>query len=101
MAEAGVVTISGTGAGPYTVTLSSLTGEGTLRISVPAGAAADAAGNASAASAASAAFNADSVAPTLLLGAPSAGYTNTGPVIYAATHGGATAVSLSTATSRW
>jgi hypothetical protein len=96
-AEAGVVTISGTGAGPYTVTLSSLTGEGTLRISVPAGAAADAAGNASAASAASAAFNADSVAPTLLLGAPSAGYTNTGPVTYAATYGGATAVSLSTA----
>ncbi len=93
----GSVTISGAGAGPYTVALGSLTGEGTLRISVPPGVASDAAGNTNSASAASAFVSVDSVAPTLVLSAPSAAYANTGPVTYTATYGGATAVSLTAA----
>lgn len=51
-AAAGSVTVSGTDAGPYTITLAQLTGTGTLAIALPAGAGQDADGNPSFASAA-------------------------------------------------
>lgn len=50
------VNLSGSGAGPYTVTLSDLTGAGTLAITIKAGACVDAIGNQNPASATSAAF---------------------------------------------
>ena len=53
-ATAGSVTISGSGAGPYTVTLSNISGSGTLGITVKAGACSDVAGNSNTASSPSA-----------------------------------------------
>ena len=55
-AAAGSVSITGSGAGPYTVTLSSITGGGTLGITVKAASCADGAGNANPAGSPSAVF---------------------------------------------
>lgn len=58
-------TIAIAGSGPYTVTLSNIAGNGTLKIAVKAGAAADTAGNANVVSSASTAFNVDNILPTV------------------------------------
>src|SRR4030095_7419243 len=79
-----------------TVTLSSITGDGTLGISIAAGTATDAAGNTASATGPSTTFTVDNTAPTVSIGAPSASTTSAGPVTYTITYSGASAVALST-----
>ena len=80
-------TIGVTGTGTTrTVTLSSITGDGALGISIAAGTASDLAGNTAPAAGPSATFTADNTPPTVTIGAPSASLTRNGPVTYAITY---------------
>ena len=76
--------VSGSGLS-YTVTVSSIAGDGTLGISIAAGTATDLAGN-QAPAASSTAFTVDNTAPTILIGSPSASYTAGGPITYTVTY---------------
>ena len=92
---AGVVdTVSGTGSS-RTVKISSITGNGTLSISIAASTATDSVGNETIAYGPSTAFAADQVPPSIALSAPSVTTTNTGPVTYTVTYTGASSISLS------
>ena len=71
----GAVSVSGSGTS-YVVTVSGITGDGTLGISIAAGTASDLAGNLAPASAASGTFVVDTTAPTITIGSPSAAYAN-------------------------
>ncbi len=66
----------------YTVTISNITGDGTLGFSIDAGTAVDQAGNLAPVSAPSTAVTVDNTAPTILLFNPSSSYTGQGPVSY-------------------
>jgi len=79
----GTVNITVVDSAHYTVTVSNITGDGTLGISVKAGGAMDAAGNGNEASDPSSTFDVDSTAPTVSIGVPSASITKSGPVTYA------------------
>jgi hypothetical protein len=92
----GSVSVSGTGTSARTVTLSDISGEGTISVAIAAGTATDAAGNQALAAGPSAAFTVDNTPPTLALSAPSAAATRNGPITYTATYDGATSISLST-----
>ena len=95
-ANAASVAVTGTGTS-RTVTLSGVTGNGTLGISIAAGSAADVAGNTAPAAGPSATFTVDNILPTIALGAPSVSATQSGPVTYAVTYTGANTVTLSSA----
>ncbi|MBZ0173130.1 MAG: hypothetical protein K8E66_12160, partial [Phycisphaerales bacterium] len=84
---------NGTTATP-TVTISGITGNGTLGISIGAGTASDNAGNTAPAAGPSTTFNVDNTAPTIAIGAPSATDTNTGPVSFTVTYTDADAVNF-------
>jgi hypothetical protein len=90
----GSVAVTGTGNVTRTVTISSITGNGTLGISIAAATASDNAGNTAPASGPSTTFTVDNTAPTVNIGAPSASLTRTGPISYTITYGGADAVTL-------
>ncbi len=90
----GTVAVSGSGNTSRTVTISSITGEGTLGISIAAGTASDAAGNTATSGGPGTTFNVDNTRPTLSIGAPSTNFTATGPVTYTVTYAGADAVTL-------
>jgi hypothetical protein len=90
----GTVTVSGTGTTTRTVTISSITGDGTIGISIAAGTASDTAGNTAAASGASATFTVDNTAPGISISAPSPSATNSGPITYTITYTGASSVTL-------
>jgi len=92
-----VVSVSGSGVTTRTVTLTSITGEGTIGISVAANSAIDAAGNYSLASSASTTFSIDQTAPSVSVSAPSVAGTKTGPVTFTVTYSGAITVSLTSA----
>ena len=77
----GTVSVTGTGTS-RTVTLSSITGNGTLGISLSAGTGTDVAGNLAPAVGPSAAFTVDNSAPVVAISAPSGAFANTGPVSY-------------------
>ena len=77
----GTVGVTGGGTS-YTVTLSSLTGEGTLGISIAPGTASDTAGNLALPAGPSATFDVDNTPPTIAISAPSIGITSHGPVTY-------------------
>jgi len=81
----GTVAVTGTGT-TRTVTISAITGEGTLGISLPAGTATDLAGNSAPAAGPSATFTCDSILPAISIGAPSAASTKNGPVTYTVTY---------------
>jgi len=82
----GVVTVAaGTGA-TRIVTISSISGEGNLQISIGPGTGTDLFGNSAPASAISSAFSVDSIAPTTTISAPSAVGTRTGPITYTVTY---------------
>ena len=83
------VGISGAGL-TRTVTISGVTGDGTLGISVAAGTASDRAGNTAPAAGPSATFIVDNTSPTITLGAPSAAYAAGGPVTYNVSYADAT-----------
>lgn len=90
----GTVGVSGSGTTSRTVTISSITGDGTLGISIAAGTAADSALNLAAAAGPSATFKVDNTAPILIIGAPSAPLTRNGPITYTITYSGANTVML-------
>ena len=89
------VAVGGSGTSSRTVTLSSITGDGTLGISIASGTAQDAIGNLAPAAGPSATFQVDNTAPTVAIGAPSTTVTATGPVTFTVTYTGASTVSLS------
>ena len=78
---AGTVSVSGSGL-TRTVTLSGITGNGTLGISIAAGTASDLAGNLAPAAGPSATFIVDNTPPTVTIGSPSESYTATAPISY-------------------
>ena len=84
---------NGTTATPI-VTISGISGDGTLGISVTAGQASDSAGNTDAGAGPSTTFNVDNSAPAASISAPSATDTNNGPVSYTVTYSGADTVDL-------
>ena len=91
----GVVSVSGTGTTSRTITISSLTGNGTLGISIAAGTASDMAGNLTAASSASATFTVDNTLPTMAISLPSVIIAKTGAsVTYTVTYNSADAITL-------
>lgn len=92
----GTVAVSADGMTTRTVTVSNITGDGTLGISVAAGTASNFAGSAPAAGP-SAVFGVVNSPPAIAIGGPSAGSTRTGPVTYTVTYSGATAVTLTAA----
>ena len=81
----GTVGVSGTGL-TRTVTISGITGDGSLGISIVAGTASDLAGNVAPAAGPSTAFIVDNTAPTILIGSPSASYAASGPITYTVTY---------------
>ncbi len=93
----GTIGVSGTGASTRTATISGITGDGTLGISVDAGSASDLAGNAASAAGPSASFAVDNSPPTIAISDPSVAMTTGGPVSYTVTYTGAESVTLSTA----
>ena len=80
----GTLAVTGSGL-THTVTVSNITGNGSLGISIAAGTATDKAGNLAPA-AASATFIVDNTAPTISISAPSASYVAGGPVTYTVTY---------------
>jgi hypothetical protein len=81
----GTIGVSGTGL-TRTVTISGITGDGALGISVAAGTASDLAGNTTAAAGPSATFSVDNTPPTIALSSPSVPSTSSGPVTYTVTY---------------
>jgi len=89
----GIVSVGGSGLTTRTVTISNITGNGTLGISVAPGTASNNSGSCAGAGP-SAAFAVDNVAPTVSIGPPSTSITKAGPVSYEITYSGADAVTL-------
>jgi hypothetical protein len=93
----GAVTVSGTdtngrtetGSNSRTVTISNITGDGTLGISLAAGTATDKAGNAALAAGPSETFTVDNTPPSVTISMPSMALTKSGPVTYTVTYGDA------------
>jgi hypothetical protein len=82
----GIVSVdAGTGSS-RTVTVSSITGDGTLGISIAAGTGSDTAGNTALAPSASATFLVDNTSPTVSIGAPNVASTAVGPVTFTITY---------------
>jgi LPXTG-site transpeptidase (sortase) family protein len=90
----GTISVTNGNTANPTVTISGITGDGTIGISIAAGIASDTAGNTSAAAGPSATFTVDNTAPTVSIGAPSVALTNTGPVDFAITIAGANTINL-------
>ena len=81
----GTLGVSGTGL-TRTVTISGITGDGSLGISIAAGTASDLAGNLAPSAGPSTTFIVDNTAPTILIGSPSASYAAGGPITYTVTY---------------
>ena len=92
-ATGSVSVTNGTTSNP-TVTVSSITGDGTIGISIDAGIASDTAGNSSAAAGPSTTFTVDNTAPIVSIGSPSASLTTSGPVDFSITVAGANTINL-------
>jgi len=91
----GNIATSGTGTVTRTVTISAITGNGTLGISITAGTASDQAGNTAAAAGPAAVFTVDNTAPAVAVSAPSSSTGNNGvPVTFTVTYTGADAITL-------
>jgi len=80
-AAVGTITVDGTG-NMRTVTLSNITGNGTVGISIDAGTASDLAGNVAPATGASSTFEVDNTPLAVNISAPSASITAGGPITY-------------------
>jgi hypothetical protein len=88
------VTVTGSGS-TRTVELQGISGDGTVGISLPAGTAADLAGNEAPAAGPSATASVDNTVPTISIGLPSVASTSSGPVDYVVYYSGADTVTLS------
>jgi hypothetical protein len=84
-ADGTVSVYNGTGT-TRTVTISGITGDGTLGISIAAGTGSDTAGNAAPAAGPSSTFTVDNTAPTISISAPSANITGGSPVTFTVTY---------------
>lgn len=95
----GLVNVTGSGNTTRTVTISNITGDGTLGVSVAANTASDNTGNMSSASGPSATFNVDNNAPTVSISAPSRTDVNgeSGDVTYTLTYSNADVITLTQA----
>jgi hypothetical protein len=93
---AAIVGVTGGTTNTPTILLSSITGNGTLGISIAAGTSSDGAGNIDDGTGPSATFNVDNTAPTINIDGPSATDTATGPVTFGITYAGATSINLTT-----
>ena len=80
-----ISSVSGTGL-TRTITISNITGDGSLGISIAAGTASDLAGNLAPAAGPSTTFTVDNTAPTISIGSPSVAYAASGPVTYTVTY---------------
>ncbi len=90
----GTVGVSGTGNSTRTVTISGVTGDGTLGISLAPGTALDSLGNLAPAAGPSAVFTADNTGPPVWISAPSVPLTKSGPVTYTVSYADAVNVTL-------
>ena len=90
----GTVSVTGTGNKTRVVTITGITGDGTISIGILAGTATDAAGNPAAGVDSSTAFAVDNTRPTASIGPPSVSQTVKGPVSFKITYTGATKVNL-------
>jgi len=82
----GTVTVDAGNGPTRTVTISNITGEGTIGISLAAGTAVDAAGNEAPAAGPSSTFTVDNTAPTITISPPSTPSSTNGPVTYTITY---------------
>jgi len=92
-----VATVSGSGTLARTITLGSITGNGTIAIMLIAGTAIDNSGNVAIASSTSTAFTVDNIEPIISVSAPSSTLAAGGPITYTITYAGASAVTLANA----
>jgi hypothetical protein len=90
----GFLAVSGSGNITRAVTISSITGNGTIGISIGAGTGSDNAGNTAVLAGPSATFTVDNTPPTLEISAPSATTSNGSDVTYIITYSGADNVTL-------
>ncbi|NUM54427.1 MAG: SBBP repeat-containing protein [Candidatus Hydrogenedentes bacterium] len=90
----GTITTSVAGPDLRMVTITNISGTGSLGISIAAGTATDAFGNIAPAAGPSATFVVDNTAPTIVIGTPSLSTTSTGPVFYPVTYTGADTITL-------
>nr|HPO15903.1 PA14 domain-containing protein [Candidatus Hydrogenedentota bacterium] len=90
----GSVSVSGSGNTSRTVTISGITGNGTLGISIGAGTASDSLGNIALGAGPSAVFTVDNTGPSVQIGPPSTLLTKSGPVSFTVTYTGADVVLL-------
>ncbi len=88
----GTVSVSGSGL-TRTVTVSGITGDGTLGITIAAGTARNSIGNLALAGS-STTFSVDNNPPAMSIGAPSATSTGSGPITYTVAYSGANAITL-------
>lgn len=93
----GTVAVSGTGTASRTVTISNITGDGLMSISIAAGTASDAAGNTAPAAGPATSFYADNTKPEISIDSPSVETTTSGPVTYTVTYDDASSVTLTSA----
>jgi hypothetical protein len=93
----GDVSVTGSGVSFRTVTISNITGDGTIGISIAAGTATDTAGNSAASAGPSPTFTVDNVIPFVAgITLPIPNYTNTGPLFFFVSYAGADTVTLDT-----
>lgn len=93
----GTVAVSGSGTATRTITISNITGDGLLGISIAAGTARDAAGNLAPSAGPSGTFVVDNTAPYISIDSPSVSDTSTGPVTYSITYDDANSITLAAA----
>src|SRR5205085_2188797 len=94
----GTVGVSGSGTS-YAVTISNISGDGALGISIAAGTAVDTVGNLSAAAGPSGTISVDNTAPVVTISNPSATYAAGGPITYTVSYADANFGSSSLSTS--
>lgn len=90
----GTISIAGSGTTSRTVTISSITGNGSLGISIASGTASDSVGNLSLSAGPSTTFTVDNLGPSIALGSPSASSTSTSSVSYVVSYTDANSINL-------
>lgn len=91
----GTIAVSGTGSTTRTVTISGITGDGTLCISIAANTAVDSLGNTSLSAGPSSVFTVDNTGPGISISSPSQSVTASASVSYTVTYTDATLITLS------
>lgn len=90
----GTVSVSGTGSSTRTVTVSGITGNGTLGISIASGTAVDSLGNLASSAGPSSTFTVDTIGPTLSISSPSSSITSSASISYTVSYIDAALVNL-------